>query len=270
MLVAMPRRLTSSPANVYLPTLKTAKAAHLLPPGEQHSEMHKLCALVVLVRVLERKQWREDKIIRWRWARTMSRNAPPVPNKAASTFATTLQQTFETYWCTKCQNRQKVNDKPIEPCGGCGVRARVLHTSDKFSTMYETYIPRSMSVVPEMFGFESMLERRTTPSHRLPPDALECPDLRPQQTGGAYRTARSKKAPTFHGYDFAGTIEMAQSQIERFFLGKDVARFDIRAWAWPLLWLRYDNSITPEERVIFVDANQNVDAFVGVRAVPSR
>ena len=104
----MPRgSLTRNPAKRYLPEVAAAEKAGLLPPGQRPDEVHKLCALVVLVRVLGRKQWREDKILRWRWARRMRTEAPPVPKQPASTYVTCLEETFETRWCKKCRSSKR-------------------------------------------------------------------------------------------------------------------------------------------------------------------
>jgi len=245
-----------------MPDIAVARKAGVLPPGEEPKEVRPLCALVVLARVLERKQWREDKVLRWQWAKRMARGTPPIPDRPTSRVVSRLEETFETIPCTTCQAARRRHDA-LATCTSCLVRARVLHTADRTTTMFETYLPRQVTARPKMFGFESMLEHRITPQRRLPPDALECHDLQPRSTGGAYRAARTKKQPEFHGHAFGNTIQLATRALEKFFLGKDVTRYDVRAWAWPFAWLRYGGPVDPVERALFVDHAGKLDVFVG-------
>ncbi|MBW2453893.1 MAG: hypothetical protein JRI68_05265 [Deltaproteobacteria bacterium] len=245
-----------------MPSIAAAKHAGVLPPHEDPAEVRPLCALVVLARVLERKQWREEKMIRWQWAKRMARGAPPIPDRPTSRVVTRLEDTYETIPCVKCHIKRKRVKTPVT-CTGCYVRARILHTADTTTAMFETYLPKQITARSAMFGFESMLERRITPSHKLPPDVLECHDLKPRSSGGAYRAARTKKRPEFHGHDFGSTIQLATKALEKFFLGKEVTRHDVRAWAWPFLWLRYGSPGESVERALFVDPQGKLDVFVG-------
>lgn len=245
-----------------LPSVEAATQAGVLPPHDVPLESRPLCALVVHARVLERSQWREEKVLRWRWAKRMGRGALPISGQPTSHFVTALEETFETIPCQKCRARQLKQDA-FAACPACGVRARILHTSDTISVMVETYLPRQISARPLMFGFEAMLARRTTPQGKPPPDALQCHDLKPRRVGGAYRAAKTTKKPTFHGHDFGNTIALATKAIELFFLGKEVSRYDIRAWAWPFIWLRYGSDDDPVERALFVDRQGKLDVFVG-------
>jgi hypothetical protein len=83
------------------------------------------------------------------------------------------------------------------------------------------------------------------------------------RVGGAYRAAKTTKKPAFHGHDFGHTIALATKAIELFFLGKEVARYDIHAWAWPFIWLRHGSDEDPVERALFVDRLGKLDVFVG-------
>ena len=67
-----------------MPDLGAAQRAGVLPPHEEPAEVRSLCALVVQARVLERKQWREEKVLRWKWAKRMRRGAPPPPERPTS------------------------------------------------------------------------------------------------------------------------------------------------------------------------------------------
>jgi hypothetical protein len=256
----MPRATTRQlPTDAYVPTLEAAAKAGLLPPGREPYDVQPLCALVVLVRLLSRRQWREEKVLSWGSAKRMNREPPSVPDTPRSANYICLEETFETKRCGVCAANPDAN----EACTKCQVRGRILHTADSFATMFETYLPAQVQV-PAMFSFESMLERRTTPGGQLPPAALECHDLKPQRSGGAYRSARTSKDPVFRGHAFSDTIETASEAIEKFFLGKDATRFDIRAWAWPFLWLRYGEMVEAEERALFVDHEGKLDMFVGL------
>ncbi len=248
-----------------MPSIAAARQAGVLPPHEDPVEERALCALVVQARVLDRRQWREEKVIRWQWAKRMARGAPPIPDRPTSQVVTRLEETYETIPCVNCQLKSRQGGKPVA-CTSCFVRARVLHTADRTTAMFETYLPRQITTRRQMFGFESMLERRITPGRKTPPSTLECRDLKPRSTGGAYRAARTKKQPKFHGHDFGDTIKVATGALEKLFLGKEVARYDVHAWAWPFLWLRYGGPVDSVERALFVDHRGGLEVFVGTPA----
>ncbi len=128
--------------------------------------------------------------------------------------------------------------------------------------LFETYVPRQLGGVPELFHFESTFEKSTTVKRGLPPEQLRCRDLKPVRTGGAYRAAQTEKQPDFHGFDFCDTIALATQSLERFFLGAGEApRYHIHAYAWPLLWLRFD--LEPCEIVLWVNRAGELASFVG-------
>ena len=247
-----------NPAAAYMPSLEQALKAGLVTADTPMTDQ-KMCALVVMVRVLERRQWRESKVVRWRWARQMKRAvAPPGPK---SGFTTALEEVLDVKPCKKCQRTYR-NDGESKPCSACGVLCRVVNTADNFTTMSETYLPSSVTADPTMHGFESMLERLTTPAGKLPPKALACPDLRPQRSGGAYRSVPTKKRPQFQGHDFVDTIDRAKTQIERFFRGKEVSKFDVHAWAWPFIRLTRSDWPGPGA-ALFVDRKKQLRLFHG-------
>jgi len=143
-------------------------------------------------------------------------------------------------------------NEPYEEHAYCGlvVRARVV------TEMFEIYVPRAMSDLPALHGFESSFEMATAPNSKaLPPDCLRCHNLRPQQGGGAYRAAQVMKEPDFHGFGFADTIDQAEEDLKQFFLGQksdQVSGYEVLAYAWPLRWLRFRDAAGEQEAVIYV------------------
>ena len=105
--------------------------------------------------------------------------------------------------------------------------------------LFEVYVPKVLKQAPGMLHFESRVEQLITPEGAHPPECLRCHDLRPRQVGGAYRQAQVTKEPDFHGHLFGDTIDQGIDGLERFLLGHPGGRLDVRAWAWPLLVLRY-------------------------------
>jgi hypothetical protein len=111
-----------------------------------------------------------------------------------------------------------------------------------------------------MFSLESTLEK-TIESTKDLPECLRCHDLSDRAVGGtAYRGGERRKKPDFHGYDFADTIEKALAGLTALGGGSAVALYDIRAYAWPLIWLRYADA---PDIAIFAGRDGELHAFSG-------
>jgi hypothetical protein len=154
----------------------------------------------------------------------------------------------------------------------CGLVVR----AQAFTQMVETYVPKMMTGLPALFGFESAFEAATTPMRSQPPSCLRCHDLRPQQSGGAYRAAQVTKEPMFHGHQFADTIDQAEEDLKQFFLGQQrqarereaqrVPDYEIAAFAWPLRWLRHPAGA--EEVVLYIKHDTTPAVFRGTPPEP--
>lgn len=160
-----------------------------------------------------------------------------------------------------------MSGEPYEEHPLCGlvVRATV------FRSMSEIYVPRAMRTMAALHGFESAFESAITTIGKAPPDCLRCHDLRPRRTGGGYRAAQETREPDFHGHRFSDTIAQAEEDLQQFFLGEqkaarqresDIRSYDVLAWAWPLLWLRYTGG-SATEVVLYVDGSGQRAVFRG-------
>jgi hypothetical protein len=136
-------------------------------------------------------------------------------------------------------------------------RCRVDHFFDKLVTLDETWLPKVMRVSP-VRHFESVFEGLI--ANADPPEALRCVDLTPRSVGGVYRSGQTKRQPDFHGFDFGDTIAEAEKAVDALLSRGMVMTSDVRAWAWPLLWLRYEDS-EPREHVLFVDTSGTLHLF---------
>lgn len=214
----------------YLPTEARARERGVpLPPGEP-SERHPLVALVVRAEVLRRTWW-DETAPRGRNASLPSR--PPEPTTMVDAVHRTL----------------------LQGADGSDV---VRHYVDTVVKMHEVYVPSALGHVPHMFSFESALESLIAPE---PPECLRCHDFSPRaQT--AYRGGGSNKPPDFHGYKFEDTIEKAGAAVAAIAPRGRVVRGEVRAWAWPFLWLRYGGE-SPREVALLVDAHQGLHLYSG-------
>ena len=157
--------------------------------------------------------------------------------------------------------RRTPDAEPDELLRRCGLMVMAKRTDQGASLpnrrreMFETYVPEELKLADGMFELESFFEQHTEQIN--PPACLRCYDLKPRQSGGAYRAARTVKEPDFHGFTFGDTIEQAIESLEKFFLAHPGGTFDIKAWARPMLLVR-DGGDT---RVLFVDRDGLLISF---------
>jgi hypothetical protein len=117
-------------------------------------------------------------------------------------------------------------------------RVRLSYYIDEPAWMREAYLPSEMLHDPALFGFESRLEDTIVLESEIN-ECLRCHDLSDTTQGTAYRGGAKKKTPDFKGYDFADSVDKALSGLRALGAGMQVVRYAIKAYAWPVLWLRY-------------------------------
>lgn len=117
---------------------------------------------------------------------------------------------------------------------------------DSVDELRDVFVPTEITKSHGMASFEPRFEEQVA---HVPYDFLECKDLRPVAESSAYRGAMRTVDPSFHGWLFKDTIELAIAGMRGFlaFRGKELSRA-IRAYAWPFLWLTYPGR--PESVVV--------------------
>ncbi|MBW2522716.1 MAG: hypothetical protein JRI23_01010 [Deltaproteobacteria bacterium] len=243
----------------FLPTLKRARAEGLLLPPGTPAERRQLSALVVKVRMVRREAWREQVSVGQRALQRMPKQAPRQV-LAVDTTTQAIHRVVCYIPCSSCSTRFHGSRLQVPGCSQCSAFVELDHFRDRRFSMAETYVPREVTSVPAMFSFESALEEMIPVR---PPEVLRCMDLRPRIEGSAYRSSGQSKQPTFFGYRFGDSIDEAKEAIDRFMLRGPIVAYDIRAWAWPFVWLRWGIEGQWEERALFCDGRGKLHSFLG-------
>jgi hypothetical protein len=259
--------MMTDPATRFLPTLEQARAKGLPLPAGEPFEQEKWAALFVIATVLRRRSWREEMASHPDNVAALGRGMPPAPEAFVGGTYATLESIGEPTPCLACSltpGRRKCrvcnglnfvqlvgSDKPVRcsctmgyvPCPTCRGQAttnRVVlrYYEDTPATMRELYLPSHLPCYAPLFHLESAMEEGANMSAE-PPEELRCHDLTGQVGGSAYRGGSRTVRPTFHGHDFGDTIDRAREQLRALRGGFHVARYEVRAYAWPLLRLRY-------------------------------
>lgn len=273
----------SEPVARYLPTVERARAEGLaLPPGAPEEE-RRVAALVVLASIVRREGWTEVVDLSPEAAEQLEPGDPPRPLSFEPRAHRRLAEDLGLRPCTGCAGASGRARCPLcggEPgrracscsaghvrcpsCMGAGRvrRVRVRHLEDRPLEVRELYAPPEMTFVPALFSFEGALERRLGATE--PPEPLRCHDLRPRARSTAYRGGGDRVVePDFHGHRFAGTIERAVSGLTALAAGGRLVAQAVRAYAWPLLWLRYGPDEPTRDVVVYPDLTGALQAFVG-------
>lgn len=269
----------------WLPTLDRARADGLALPLGDPAEERRVAALVVHAGMIRREGWEEEVQLGPAAADRIERGEPEPAYELAGQSYLRLGAQLGEERCTMCPEKpgrsrcrvckgvgtidmwgQKCSCKKgyvrCPQCEGSGtaLRVRLRYLHDRPISLREIYVPPEMGFVPALFGFEGSLERIIDTEH--PPEALRCHDLRPREVStSAYRGGGKIVEPDFHGHRFAGTIEKAVEALRAAGAKGRIVAQAIRAYAWPLLWLRY--RLPEREAVIFADPGGALQVFPG-------
>ena len=239
--------------------MKRARAEGLLLPPGTPTERRPLAALVVKVRMARREAWREQLSLSQGQLGRLSRQ-PPAKVLAARATAKCLHRLICYVPCSKC-SRYYSGRMGTPGCGLCRPFVELDHYRDRRMSMAEVYVPRQITSLPAMHSFESALEA-VVPAKL--PEGLRCLDLQPRMAGTAYRSAAGRtKAPTFFGHHFGDAIDRGREAVDRFMLRGPIVAHEIRAYAWPFVWLRWGPEWERQELAIFPDGRGRLHSFVG-------
>ncbi|MCC6557166.1 MAG: hypothetical protein IT372_29790 [Polyangiaceae bacterium] len=277
--------LPADPVVPWIPDLERARAGGLDLPLDAPAETHRVAALVVHADMMRRDGWEEETLLSEAAADRVERGEPPAPTSLDAQSYLRLGADLGQERCSMCPDRPGRARCRIchgvgrvdfwggpcscgsgyvacPQCEGSGEarRVRVRYVRDEPIQLREIYVPKEMGFVPALFPFEGSFER--TVGAAAPPEALRCHDLRPREAGAsAYRGGGKIVEPDFHGYRFAGTVDVAVEALRAAAARGRIVAQAIRAYAWPLLWLRYRS---PEwEVVLFVDPGGAPQVFQG-------
>jgi len=239
-----------------------------LPDGEPR-EVHRVAGLLVIATALFRSSWAEEIDMSAARAGAMRREEPN-PGETVATGDAVLLDTVNARRCMLCGGTgissaagfrhvdgfviAACGEGPCADCDATGelVTAKVKVVSDQQTALRDLFIPTELHDAPGMLSVERIIDGVIPPR---PNEAFRCHDLRKVAEVSAYRGAQKQQDPTFFGWSFRDTIELGSNAVDTFLLGKGrVMHCDIRAYAWPLLWLRYERpSLRTVEVAIFKD-----------------
>lgn len=255
----------SGTVSTYVPTLERARREGVeLPPGDPIQEQ-RVAALFVYAALLRRRTWHEDAVVSWEKMAQIPRGEPPAPKDFVARSHVWIEKEISVDTCTSCAatpGRMKCRvckgagvlsgfktrcscDEGYVPCPVCrgerlSQRLRLRYSTDEPVYFREAYVPSSLAHVPSLFSFESAFERAAD-LEAIPPECLRCHDLNDRVTGAtAYRGGERRQKPDFMGFDFVDTIDKALAALAAISVGVAVPFYDVRAYAWPILWLRYE------------------------------
>jgi len=276
--------MSSDSVNAYLPTLEKLRAAALfrieLPPTEP-AESERLAMLVVQAALVRRTSWTEEATNAPGY---LQRGEPPPPADDQPRHHVRIDERLGGGTCLACMDRpgfrkcrvcggrgRILDDKMLcsctagwVTCPNCGGKQQIDHVrlryySDTPAFLNEAYMPTHIAQNPSLFRLETVMEEELN-MLRTPPEELRCHDLTGEVVGTAYRGGQKKLRPLFHGYDFGDAIEQGLAGLASAGAGAQVARYQVRAYAWPFLRLRW-----PEfpDFVAYVDRTGVMRLFIG-------
>jgi hypothetical protein len=145
------------------------------------------------------------------------------------------------------------------PCPACGGEGHILRVAAR--RIDDVHARLRYAYLPEMpFSLEERLAQLMEPRDE-PPGCLQI-DLGVRRTGGPYRQSEQRD-PDFLGFAPGRALDEARAAVTRLRGEGTVVRSDIRAFAWPILWLRYRVGGSRREVALFVQADGSLRAVVG-------
>ncbi len=269
--------MSSDSVNAYLPTLQKLRAAAALSgielPSEEPAESERLAMLVVQAALVRRTSWTEEVTNAPGY---LQRGEPPPPVDDQARHHVRIDERLGGGSCLACLDRPGF--RKCRVCGGrgrilgdkmlcscttgwitcptCGGKQQIEHVrlryySDIPAFLNEAYMPAHIAQQPSLFHLEKVMEKELT-MLVTPPEELRCYDLTGEVVGTAYRGGSKKLRPLFHGHDFGDAIDQGLAGLAAAGAGAQVARYQVRAYAWPflrLLWPGFPDLVTYVDRL---------------------
>jgi len=125
----------------------------------------------------------------------------------------------------------------------------------------EVFVPEAFRYVPALFAVPGLL--RELLKDVDPPLTLAFP-LVAQQQGSAYRDAvRREPEPVFQGHRFEDALDTARRSLRAMLKPKtEAVLFDVRSFAWPLLWLEFGKGREKQEAVLAVRPDGRMGGYL--------
>lgn len=122
----------------------------------------------------------------------------------------------------------------------------------------------SYAYVPDLpIALESAITRLLDPKGFTPPECLRYDPEGVEFVGGPYRGGPVHD-PNFRGFRFAEVVPQVRAVLDGWVAsqgGRD--HVDVRAWAWPFLWITFRRYLASRDVILLVRPDLNLQAFVG-------
>lgn len=195
----------------YFPSIEAAAESNLGLPHSDPQEVRRMAGLIVLAQAVRRDSW--DEVMRLQRPMDASEFGYPEPPTGYVS---------------------RVFSAVLGPARNDPGSVIMRHCTDRILTLEEMYAP----TLPITGQIEPALEELAELG-KTPPEVLRCHDLRPRRSGAAYRDGGSLEQADFHGYDFGDALERGADAVSRLGVRGTIFLLQVRAYAWPFLWLRY-------------------------------
>lgn len=276
--------MSSGWVTTFLPTiekLRTSVHSDVEVPPYAPRDVERLAMLVVQAVLVRRTSFTEEVT---NAPGHLMRGEPPVPNDYEPRHHVRIDERFAGGACLACMDRpgfrrcrvcggrgRILNDTLLcsctagwVTCSNCGgrrqtERVRLRYYSDAPAILNEAYMPTHITQNPALFRLESVMEEDLLLT-RAPPEELRCHDLTGEVVGTAYRGGQRTVRPLFHGHDFGDTIDKALAGLSAVGAGANVVLYQIHAYAWPFLRLRW---MDHPDIVTYIDRLGNARVFQG-------
>jgi hypothetical protein len=278
--------MSSDAAVFYVPTLEKLRAAtylDIVPPLGEPQEVERVAMLVVQAALVRRTSWTEEV---QNAPGYLQRGEPPPPVDDQPRHHVRIDERLGGATCLACLDRpgfrrcrvcggrgRIMNDTQLcsckagwVPCANCGghvqiERVRLRYFSDTPAYLNEAYMPTHIAQNGGLFSLETFMEKDLN-LVRTPPEELRCHDLTGEVQGTAYRGGNKKIRPSFHGHDFGDSIDLALAGLAAAGAGAKVARYQVRAYAWPFLHLQWADG---RHWAVYTDRSGSIRVFRGRR-----
>lgn len=286
--------MTEDAAGRFVPTIERARKEGVELPDGEPFESERWAALFVLAAVVRRRSWKDRVYYHPRAAEQLGRGEPAAPSGFADATHMTVGSIQGTLPCPACVMTPGL--RKCRVCAGSGtiyalaVRGPVAcscskgyvacptclgekttalvdvrYHQDTVAIMREFWLPSHLPCYAPLFGLERAMEEAAQ-VELAPPEELRCHDLSGRTAGTAYRGGEKTVRPSFRGHDFGDTIDRALTALKALGGGYKVVLHDTRAYAWPVLRLRYANPREPERPVevaLYCDRDGGLRSFSG-------
>lgn len=167
------------------------------------------------------------------------------------------------WWRRSAVNVMGWNAVRVRPLAAMLIRARPRRAGDETEAEGDSS-GIDYAYVPDVpLALENALTTLLDPKASVPPECLRY-DLDHATFGGGPYRGGPPTDPEFHGFRFGPVMPQVRSVLDGWIEGRGGREeVDVRAWAWPFLWITFRQAFATREVVLLVRPDLNLQAYVG-------